>query len=256
VTWSVTQAVFKSGGTLLMCAPLTDCLTDMFETHIKFYQKTIDPISDYLSVRLTMSHVDATNVCPHIAKGDFIMFYHKGAPIDGAPPNEHVHLFIPGAKIDVVRKRIKDKTGLKGNGGYSCKEHHDCILKAIQYGTHEPGLPKYSDSMAPYYWLAPNWVVTIKAAPFEPTKDGSKLDKCQDYRIDYHNVVWLGVREAKAYGGTDWSLAKAINHFRDRVDSVFSYQLSIHGLPDYYKEEFLARLGKRKRDTNWADFKY
>lgn len=227
----------------------------MFENN-KFFRYPLSDfkVDDYIHIRLTMPHDKARETIPHICKGmPYVAYFHSGAPEDGQPHRPHAHVFVCSTKVDMLRKRVKDNTGLKGNGGYACTEQHNGIQKGIQYGTHEKTDPMYSPGMEWYIWEAPVWDDKQKNTPYEPKAKDVERDR---FVLNYNNVVFIGAREAKSYNHKDWTLPQAVNHFRDRVECTFAYNLAVHGLPQVYHDEYAARLGKRKRDTNWADFRY
>ena len=95
------------------------------------------PTASYTSVRITIPHVQHDQLCT-VLDGcqPYILYPHTGITTS----KEHFHVVFSDTSrttIERLRKRLKTKFGLSGNGDYSIKQMHNGILSGIQYISKE-----------------------------------------------------------------------------------------------------------------------
>lgn len=214
----------------------------------------------YLSSRVTIAHDKVGDVKNVFHDYEYIIYPHTG----GVTGKQHFHVYVPLESSDDatakrhterIRKRFRDGLGLSGNGNFSIKRYDNGLLKGIQYGSKEGTDPIVSnDRMSDYVKRAPAWV---DKAPTQATLEHHGFDTKtkKDTVLTYNNIVYLAVCESRMFKKPDWSFKDALKHYMDRVNCTFSYGLATHGVPEAYFNEYLTRIGKRKRDMDWMDFR-
>lgn len=225
-------------GGLLSDPPPTDRHTDRFRS--------------YVSIRLTVSETDINSLIK-TAFDDvpFIIYRHEGK--DKTNPHYHVLLcpdHVDDKLCDKIRNRIK-RAGFSGNKYVSIKLNHNGLLQGIQYCSHENTQPAVSDpSLFDIIAHAPKWVQRTIDSYQEPSTKRPKGDP--DWQLTYTNLVSVAVRHARECCLTDSSLKSTVGHLIKHTKWRPSKWLITGGVPEFYENDYLMRLGKRKEpDMNW-----
>jgi len=200
--------------------------------------------SDYVSIRLTVGENQFERFRSFMGDVLYIAYPHKGRKGD----NPHYHILVLSTKTEMFRKRIKDNMGLVGNKYVACKLQRNGLFQGIQYCSRERTEPFVSDdSLLAYIAAAPAWIQqTIKT----DAKTGKCLDK--DWQLTYANLVIVAVKHARDNSMIDSSLKKVVADLIDSTKWRPSKWLICGGVPEFYENDFLQRLGKRKDvDMSW-----
>lgn len=169
---------------------------------------------------------------------------------------QHYHVVVAGhAMYETVRKRLKRASFTRAM--YWSQKNRGTFLKAISY-TVKCGEYWTRNGFNQWVIHAPDWVFAASTGVTQTnmTQFIDQQDK-KDIVLNYNNVVYHAVREARKFQHTaDWSFAEALRHYMDRTGVTLSYNLAIHGLPDFYQDEYRTRLGHQPRDMSWMKYRF
>lgn len=231
-------------GSLLNDSPPTDRPTDRS-----------DIPQDYVSVRLTVGKQQIEDMFKTVFHDvRYIAYRHEGK--DRKNPHYHVLVLdvhsaaITDKLCDKIRNRIK-RTGFVGNKYVSVKLNRNGLLQGIQYCSHEDSSPIVSDDELYYYVeIAPKWIQKSIVQDGEPVSKRPRVDA--DWQLTYTNLVSVAVKHARDNHLTDKSLRSTVQHLIQNTRWRPSKWLITGGVPEFYENDFLMRLGKRKEpDMNW-----
>lgn len=200
--------------------------------------------SDYVSIRLTIGEKQFERFQSFMNDVLYIAYPHKGRKGD----NPHYHVLVLDDKPEKYRKRIKDNLGLVGNKYVSIKFLKNGLYQGIQYCSRELTEPIVSDdSLRDYIAASPPWIQqTIKT----DASTGKCTDK--DWQLGYTNLVTVAVKHARDNSMIDHSLKQVVADLIAKTKWRPSKYLINGGVPEFYENDFLHRLGKRKEvDMNW-----
>jgi len=206
---------------------------------------TNQPPTNYVSVRLTISDSQFERAQQSVFHDvPYIAYVHKGKNAD----NHHYHVLVIDTNVEKYRKRIKDNMGFSGNKFVSMKLQKNGLLLGIQYCAREGSEPILSHpELSPFIDAAPKWQQTTIAV----RKLGEKCLK-KDWQLTYTNLVWVAVEHARDHSLVDKSLKEVVRHLIQKTNWRPSNWLLKGGVPEFYENDFLTRLGKRKDvDMAW-----
>jgi len=207
-------------------------------------------LADYLTIRITIAHVDVPRMLEKIfSNDDYICFKHKGSNTN----KEHVHILVP----DITKnKKIKDRlayNGYKGNESFSIKGMHNGLSKGIQYCSRECTKPIVHGDLQMYVDNAPKWETrNVQDYVNTSLKDDGRKDR--DWQLNYSNLVPQAVRYAKTNKMTSCCLREVVKDMIAKTRWRPSREMYKNGVPDYYRKDYLFRLGQAKEpDMFWFD---
>nr|WPR18752.1 MAG: hypothetical protein [Owegonang virus 11] len=235
--------ILSEEGSLLNDSPPTDRPTDTPDSRFK----------SYLSIRLTIGESQLNQAIKSVFHDvRYIIYRHEGK--EGKNP--HYHVLLPDdpsdALSDKMRNRIK-RLGFTGNKYVSIKLNHNGLLQGIQYCSHEGTEPAVSGpELYSIIAYAPKWVQkSIQVDSERPTKR-SKPASDPDWQLTYTNLVSVAVKHARENSLTDKTLRGTVSHLIQNTRWRPSKWLVSGGVPEFYENDYLMRLGKRKEpDMNW-----
>lgn len=212
---------------------------------------------DYVSFRLTVSREEFDKITSDVfLQSHWIAYYHLGKD----KKNPHFHLLLKlddcleedkyNTIIEKYRQRIK-RMGFSGNKYVSIKLNRNGLLHGLQYCSHEGTTPIVShDYLLEYVQRAPKWVQ--KSIPVETERPSKRPRGDPDWQLTYTNLVSVAVRHARDNSLTDRSLKATVADLIARTKWRPSKWLITGGVPEFYENDYLMRLGKRKEpDMNW-----
>lgn len=203
-----------------------------------------DPdLQDYLSLRLTLSHIDVPRMLEKLFNDVemYICYKHKGSKTE----KEHVHIFIPDVSF---RGRLKSRlqyAGYKGNESYSLKVMHNGISNAVTYGAKEKTIPIFKGPFEETIKNAPLWKERTMDGMFDSVEE-TDPHKIRDFQLCYTNCVGVLCWHAKKCGRTDWSFDECFRHICDTTRWKPNIQMQQKGISPFLRSDYAVRLGKRK----------
>ncbi|AXH74906.1 MAG: putative replicase [Cressdnaviricota sp.] len=208
--------------------------------------------SSYLSVRITLPHIDVRKMLVDVFNDmEYICYKHKGIKTE----KEHVHvLVLDMSKKDVIRSRV-NRAGYGGNKGlYSLKGMHNGILLGIQYASKEGTTPIIVGPFDEWIADAPKWNHTQQKSlhSYMVPEDAKPNLKMRDWILTYSNFVSQAVHYAKVNKLGDLSLKSVIKDMISNTKWRPCKQMLIGGVPDFYSKDFMFRMGQTKEvDMEW-----
>lgn len=199
--------------------------------------------ANYVSIRLNIGSAQFERFRELMTDSEYIAYPHTGK--NGTNP--HYHVLVVSDKPEKYRKRIKDNLGLTGNKYVSLKLCKNGILAGIQYCSREhTDAIVSSDEMSALVAAAPSWVQQTIA-----TGTSSKCTD-RDWQLSYTNLVSVAVSHAREHSFVDYSLKQTVEDLMSKTKWRPSKYLINGGVPAFYENDFLVRLGKRARhDMDW-----
>lgn len=205
---------------------------------------------DYLSVRITISHIDVSKLLLESFNDiEYICYKHKGA----RTKKEHVHLLIPEyQKKDIIRKRLM-RAGYTGNESVCYKVFHNGLLCGIQYASKEGTKPIVSGPFDEFISRAPSWNFREQSNLHSHYSTQEVPDRgLRDWQLTYSNLVPQAVRYAKINKLGSSGLKSVVHHMISNTRWRPSKQLICGGVPDFYVKDFMFRMGQSTTvDMDW-----
>lgn len=200
-------------------------------------------VSDYLTIRLTISHVDVPRYLEKIfGEMEYICYKHKGAKTH----KEHIHVLVPDVDS---RARIKSKLQyykFKGNQDYSIKVMHNGLVHGIQYGSKEGTVPIVHGPFEDLIKVAPPWQETRMEDHFKSFDDVDPK-KIRDWQLCYSNCVGVMVHHAKKSRQTHLSFDDCFEDLVQTTNWKPNIQMQQKGISPFMRSDYEVRLGKRQR---------
>lgn len=206
--------------------------------------------SSYLSVRVTVSHIDVSKLLLDCFSDiEYICYKHKGAKTK----KEHVHILVPEhTKKDVIRKRLT-RAGFTGNGQVCYKVFHNGLLCGIQYASKEGTEPIVTGPFDEYIKSAPKWNYRAQTNLHSHFSTTESYDKgLRDWQLTYSNLVPQAVRYAQINKLGDLGLKSVVKHMMSNTKWRPCKHMIVGGVPDFYVKDYMYRMGQAKEiDMEW-----
>lgn len=209
---------------------------------------TFPEIRDYLSIRITLAHVDISKLLEKVFPlNTYILYPHKGSKTQ----KEHVHMLLP---IENDQKKIKDRlrlAGYKGNETFSCKTMHNNILSGIQYCAKEGTTPVIRGTLQWYVDNAPKWNFKPQSS-IEGSLGVEEDRKERDWQLTYSNLVCQAVQYARRNKMTHCTLREVVKTMMKKTKWRPCHQMYRQGVDASYEEDYEFRVGHRKElEMDW-----
>lgn len=209
--------------------------------------------TEYLSIRLTLSHAQVDQVCEFFDYyGDYCIYLHKGGT-----SNEHYHVCLPGLSggdTERVRNRIKKRyVGVK----HAIKQFTNGVRSFMFYCGHEGLEPKVKG----IYWeevrcTIDKYFVKDQGQLMLPIQKDDKKDKDSDWQLTYANLVPKAINHARKNGLTG-GLKEVLRHMLEHSRWRPSFHMVKNGVPEFYYKDYEFRSGKRQKfDMDWMNPKF
>lgn len=199
-----------------------------------------DQLTDYLSYRITVDHIDVDKVKSIVTKyaSEYIIWPHRG---DSDIPKEHFHIIIPtqDKKLsDRLSKCFRTSYQRTGNGFHASKYFSNGVADAIAYLKHDAsGDPVYEGS----YWAKLISDTEVKSFKRD-TSRGTKpvREKLGDPMLTLSNLL----KQCMKHRDKETNLQLVIARMQ-RDGWIPSRDLIVNGVPEEYYEIWDQRINKK-----------
>lgn len=158
---------------------------------------------------------------------------------------EHYHVLTLDG-YESTRKRIqRNEYWKRAKNTWWSKKNDGTFEKALAYTTKDGKYWKTDDF--PNYEFTP-WVRPVQPTiPAEPASKRARCDPDRDWQLTYSNLVTQAYKYHRQLGAPiDWTLKRTVSDMIKNTKWRPSYQLVSKGVPEFYEDDFLMRIGGRK----------